>query len=512
MPRAPKLQPPFAWLGPYTSQIALAATAALGAIFRFWRLGTIPPGLYNTPAAIGLQALALAHHAHLPGLVSANNYAPLWVALQSIMVKILGSSLLALRLWPAIFGTLAVLTTWLWTKNWFGLRAAWLSALLMAVTPWAVTLSRDGSSVAIIPFLATLTLWLATLARRKPGLITYTALAVALVANLFSGPLGWLIFATTLGIGLSIMIRERKLNLTGRNHVLATCVLLGGLAGFVMTATISLHNLKHLPSTLGLTINPMTLTANLLKVLFMFNVSGDQNWRHNLAGEPMLNAFVGLTLVAGLLVGISRLHERRYRLIFVILIIGIITTTLSTVGVPNAAHAAFMMPAIFVISAIGISYLLELWYTTFPINSAARTAGQSAVIVLLGLTIFQGYTQYFRAWAAASEVYAAYDEGAVGMAHYMASTPFTGTRYIVAPADQLPVIAYLNYDKAPYQVVAAEAITSLPATTPVEFLIASASRSDATKALQAKFPGHILQPQYSTFNQAQIYYVYDSTK
>ena len=512
MPQPPKIRPPFAWLGQHTEKVALIMTVVIGAVFRFLHLASIPPGLYNTTATIGLQALALIHHGRWPGFNAGSNYAPLWVVLQALPVKLLGPTLLALRLWPAVLGTLAVATTWLWARAWFGLRVAWMSALLMAVTPWAVTLTRDGSSVALVPFLVTLTLWLATLLWHRPHLGQSVALALALLLDLLAGPLGWTIAVTVATMGLVQGLKEHKLKLKNRAYATLAVILAAGIAVCGALAATSHQALRQLPQALGLVANPMTLGANLLKVLVMLNVSGDQNFRHNLAGEPMLNAFVGLALVAGLLVGISRLHERRYRLLFAILGATLIPAVVSTTGVPNAAHAAALMPGILVLAAIGASYLLELWYATFPINSAARTAGQAAILVLLALTVFQGYTQYFRAWAASAEVYAAYDEDAVAMAVYLKTTPFNGARYVVAPAEQVPVVAYLDYGRAPWKTATPAAITSLPATGTQEFLIAAASKSAATKTLQAKFPGHTLQPEYSTFNQMQIYYLYDTSK
>jgi 4-amino-4-deoxy-L-arabinose transferase-like glycosyltransferase len=139
-----------------------------GAFFRFYLLNTLPPGLYDTSARLGLQALDLSEHGWLPGLNAVNDFAPLFTWLQAISINLFGHTELALRLWPALLGSLAVLTTWLWARSWFGARIGWLAAFLIAVTPWAVTLSRDDIPTAIFPLLVTTTLWLATRAWRTP--------------------------------------------------------------------------------------------------------------------------------------------------------------------------------------------------------------------------------------------------------------------------------------------------------------------------------------------------------
>jgi len=513
MAKATHIQPPFAWLGRYAAGAGLVSAVGLGAAFRFWDLNSLPPGLYNTTATTGLQALDLIEHGTLPGFTTATGYNPLWVFMQALMIKLLGHTALALRIWPAILGTLAVITLWLWVRSWFGVRVAWLAAFLLAVTPWAVTISRDGTAAALYPLLITLTLWLATLVYRKANLANCLSFAVVMVINLFAGPFGWLTAALVLTTSLYIVIREHKVAKLSRNLIIAVTITAVGLATLAYFIGTALDQFKHLPSFFSITTSIPALFTNLIKTLLMFNVYGDENYRHNLATVPMLNAFVGLMLVAGVLVGISRLLQRRYRLVFWFSLITLIPAVASTTDVPNAVHAVALLPFILLLAAIGISYMLELWYATFPINSAARLTGQSAIIVLLGLTLFQGYTQYFRAWAGAGEVYSAFDEGAVGIADTLTTAKFSGPRFVVAPPDQLPVVAYLSHGNAAYQPVQPNGIAGLPATPgPRQFLIAAASRDAAVRALKTKFPGGVLRPQYSTFNQAEIYYLYDTTQ
>jgi 4-amino-4-deoxy-L-arabinose transferase-like glycosyltransferase len=514
MAKAPKIRPPFAWLGQHTALVSLVSTIGIGAFFRFNILGSLPPGLDGTSATIGLQALHTIEHGNFPGLNISNDYAPLWIWLQITAIKIFGATALSLRIWPAVIGTLTILTTWLWMRSWFNLRMAWLTAFLLAVTPWAVTISRNGTEAVLWPFLVTLTLWLASVAWRKQNLITHIALAVALVVDLLCGPVGWLLTATTIIAGLLVLKRKKRLIKFDRSRTGALVVLAAGLGLLGYFIGLSADTLKNLPTNSGLTSDLGSLSMGLVKTILMFNVTGDQNYQHNLAGEPMLNAFVGLMLVAGILVGLSRLHERRYRFLFIFLLVTLVPSVVSLTGQPNAAHAAPAMPFILALAATGISYMLELWYQTFPINSAARLTGQLAIIVLLALSLFQGYTQYFRAWAGTSQVYAAYNEGAVQMAGYLKTeAPFKGQNVIVATPTEFPIVAYLDHNGPTYVNLTATGIKTLPQTGQAhQFIISASSRDEATKELKARFPGGILYPHYSTFNQAEIYYTYVVSK
>jgi 4-amino-4-deoxy-L-arabinose transferase-like glycosyltransferase len=510
---SPRIRPPFAWLGQYAAVVSVVTVTAIAAFFRFYQITSLPPGLYDSSARTGLQALNLLEHGTLPGLDAANGYAPLWVWFQAVSIKLLGHTELALRLWPALLGTLAVVTTWLWLRSWFSLRIAWLGSFLVAVTPWAITLSRNGFEAAAYPLLVTLTLWLGTRAWQRAGLRNYVLAAAMLVLDLLTGPIGWLLTATVLIIGAILLARRHQLLSLTRERIAATAVVAAGLAGLGYLIGISLEAVKALPRASSLTANLGNIGSNLVQTLLMFNVHGDENYRHNLAGEPLLNVFVGLMLVAGLLVGISRLHQQRYRLLLALLAILLLPAILTTASVPNAARAAAALPLVLALAAIGISYMLELWYATFPINSAARATGQAAIIILLALTAFQGYTQYFHAWAGSSEVYTAYNEGAVQLAHNLTTQKFTGQRYLLAPADQLSVVSYLSHNQTAYQVLDTAGLTALPvATGGRQFLIAAASRDAAVKVLKVKFPGGVLRPHYSSFNQTEIYYTYEITQ
>jgi hypothetical protein len=513
--RTRKITPPFSWLGPYAGFIVLAVITLMAAGFRFFRLDTLPPGLSGGVATSALESLKLIEQRQLPGFDVASTFAPVWVWLQAVPISLLGPTELAVRLWPALIGTSAVITMWLWLKSWFGQRIAWIGALLLAVSPWSVTLSRSGGEVALMPFLVTSLLWLLTIAWRTNHLGAYLGAAGIVLVSLLSGPLGWMIVASVGLFGLIHIVRERRGFQLTRPRLISLAALAVVIAIATYAAVTSLAALGQLPQIAGLRFDIGSLWNNLIRTLLMFSVpgAGDQNPYHNVAGQPLLNVFLGLMLVTGLLVSISRLHARRYRWLLGLTCLLILPAVVTDVGVPNAGRTAAAMPLVLAIATIGISYMLELWYATFPINSAARTIGQSAILVLLGLTVFQGYTQYFRAWAGSSEVHAAYNEGAIRLATNLRTDKSAGSRFVVGTHDQQAVVAYLGHKSVPYQALTSEQITALPITPgPRKFFILANQRDAAMKTLKLKFPGGILRPHYSLFNQAEVYYTYETTK
>jgi 4-amino-4-deoxy-L-arabinose transferase-like glycosyltransferase len=513
MTKAKHIKPPFAWLGRFWVPVALTLIMAVVASFRLYQLNTLPPGLDEASARVGLEGLRLGASHWLPALTAANGYSPLWVWLQGLSVQVFGHTALALRLWPALLGTLAVLVTWVWLRDWFNRRIAWIGAFALAVSPWAVTVSRSGLESALPPLLVPLTLWLCWRVLRRASTGRYVALAAVLAADLLSGPIGWLLAVAVLIIGIWKFASERRLFSFSRPQIIGAAILTLGVAVLGYLIGTSLPAIKAMPQALGIATTLGQFGHNIVKVLLMFNVHGDENYRHNLAGEPMLNAFIGLMAIAGLLVSISRFTALRYRALLILTLVMIAPAAFSTNGVPNSSWAVGALPLIFALAAIGTSYMLELWYATFPINSAARASGQAAIIMLLALSMLHGYTQYFQAWAASTPVYLAHNEGSVQIAQHLRTDTFNGDRYAIAPSDQAPVIEYLDYGLTTFRILTPETLAGLPiAAASRQFYIAAASRDETVKTLKSKFPGGVLRPHYSSFNQVEIYYTYETVK
>lgn len=502
--------PPFAWLGRFWAPLGLSLVASVAAFFRLYDLAVLPPGLDETSARVGLQAAAVTTHDLIPKLDSTNGYSPLWVWLQSISIHIFGHNLLSLRFWPAALGILAVVITWLWLNDWFGRRVAWVASLTIAVSPWAVSLSRNGLVSALLPLATATTLWLSGRALKRPTLGSYVALSIMLSIDLLCGPIGWLLVLGVVTIGIWRLSADSKLKSWSQARTGGMIFFGLGLASLAYLIYASRANVINLPKDLGLSTLTASLGANIVKVLLMFNVHGDENYRHNLAGEPLLNAFVGLMMIAGLLVCIARMQQLQYRTLIMLTVLMLVPPTLAVTGSPNSSWAAGALPLIFALTGIGSNYMLELWYATFPINSAARATGQAAIILLLALSLLQGYTQYFRAYAGSTAVYVAYNEGVTQMASGIRKFPFTGERYVVLPQDQFPVLFFLNSDIKNIKTLTPAELTALPiATGSRQFYIAAISRDEAVKILKAKFPGGVLRPHYSPFNQIENYYTYE---
>jgi hypothetical protein len=84
---------------------------------------------------------------------------------------------------------------------------------------------------------------------------------------------------------------------------------------------------------------------------------------------------------------------------------------------------------------------------------------------------------------------------------------------VVAAADEQPIAEYLDAGQVQYTAIQASQLNGLPINPGTRrFWITSSQRDEAVKSLKLKFPGGVLRPHYSDFNQTEIYYTYEATK
>ncbi len=511
---ARRVKPPFTWLGPFTDSLVLASACALAAFMRFYDLINLPPGLDASLASSALQAQALLAHGTIPAFDTATGYAPLWVWLQAAGIKLAGATPVALRLLPAALGTLAVIPMWFVTRQWLGRTAAHAATYTLAALPWAVTASRLGTVAAAVPLMLTLTVWLAGRAWRQPQPLRVGLLAVAALANLGFGPMGWLINGLVVAFAGGRFIHERRK--PRFNAPVISGLVFGGfvLSTLVVIIATSWTNLANMPVWLGWQLQPVRwLSAVATNFLMLIGPgSGDGNYVHNLPNQPALNSFLAISFITGLLVAVAKIKLYTYRWLIAWLVIGLLPAALTGDGGPNFSRAAVAMPAVIMLASLGISYILKLWYSTFPANSAARSVGQATIIVLIILSTALGYTQYFRAWGHTGATYAAHNEGAVRLGTNLSAAKTDGPIYVVTTASDQPIIEYLA-DGATAQYLKTDELAVLPTSSnPKQFFISATEKEPAKKLLKAKFPGGTFKPHFSPFNQVEVYYTYELSK
>ena len=149
----------------------LAGIILLGAILRFYRLGDNGLGFFRDEAALGFNAWSLLstgadeYGQKFPIIFRSFEvfFLPAYVYLSIPIFFLLGPTVIAARALSATAGTLLILTCFFIAKEFFKSgKVALISALLVAVSPWAIFYSRGTfeGNLALLAFSVGVYLWL----------------------------------------------------------------------------------------------------------------------------------------------------------------------------------------------------------------------------------------------------------------------------------------------------------------------------------------------------------------
>lgn len=501
----------------YRAQLLLAGILILAVWFRFYHLNLLPPGLHADEAANGLDIVKRILNQDLKIIYNTNGpREALFFYVQAMFVWAFGNTILALRLAPALFGVLAVVFVYLYTKDWFGRRTGLIAAFLIAVNPWVITISRNGFRASMVPLMIAAVAFFAGRAYKRQKIGYFIAAALTFALGFYTYTAFLMFSLVIIGGLLYILIARRSWLLSNiKGLIVASMVFFVAISPLVYTiiqhpadSAARAGGTSFLNKDLNGGKPAITLLESTGKTLLQYNYAGDMNNRHNLSGVPLLNSFVGIMLILGLLVAFSRFGRIKYAAVLAMFFAMMLPAILTAEGMPHALRSIGTAASVFTLSAIGIDYLIMRWYRTFPFNAPARTVGTVIVSLLLAMTALLGYQQYFVAWAQDPQTYDAYNENMVLIADYL-NTHKNTTHYLVAGGYESMPTEYLTYGKSSYTLLNFDQLQSQPLVTEnVEYIIPSHDSQKATSVLQAKYPNGQLLAHYSPFDNRLLFYTY----
>lgn len=509
-----------AFIVQYRVVFLLAIIFFTALMFRFYHLNILPPGLHPDEAANGLDILNRIFKSDLRVIYNTNGpRESLFFFLQAIFVATMGNTILALRMAPALIGVLTVVVLYFFTKDWFGRRTALIAAFLMAINPWVNTVSRDGFRASMVPLMVLLVAYFAGKAYKTQKVIYFILSGIVFGLGFYTYT-AFAMFAVVPIAGLLYLLMKNrawlKKNLTAL--LLSVVVMLITLSPLIYTviknpgdSTARAGGTSFLNKDLNGGRPAVTLLQSTAKTLLQYNYFGDENNRHNLSGQPLLNTFVGIMLILGLLVAFSRFGRIKYAALLAMFFAMMLPAIVTAEGLPHALRSIGTAATVFTIAAIGINYLLFRWYRTFPVNAPARTVGLISVCTLLGLSAIIGWSQYFIAWAQDPNTYSAYGENMVQVGYYFNSQAGSQRQnYLIAGGYESMPVEYLTYNKSKYLLLDLEKLQSLPLSEKPQLFVFPSDDLSAKKIeiLQAKYPGGSLVKHNSSFNDKLLFYSY----
>ena len=399
----------------------------LVAIFlRLYRLDTLPGGLMFDEAWNGKDTLSvIAGERPIFFTVNSGREA-LFIYLQAISVALLGQTSLALRVVSAILGILTVVAAYVMARRMFDARIALLTSCWLTISLWHLIFSRIGLRAIALPlFLAVgfYCVW--------RGLEGVKAQANSRQNSLLPSPSSAMWFGLggiVLGLSLYTYSTSRfapfvVVFLAIYLAVLHPQLLRQALLGMILT--LALTTVVFVPEGLFFLSDRAAflsragqiwifntelyqgdpareMLASAIRSMGMFAIRGDGGWYYNISARPIFDPLSALLMLMGIALVLRRFRQPAYGFVAIWLVVMFVPSLLAVQGTPNHLRATAIIPAIFILPALGATWLWEAWESRDPEKL------RSVPVLLVTLAFLVGtihtFQSYFGLWVKRAEL------------------------------------------------------------------------------------------------------------
>lgn len=315
---------------------------------------------------------------------------------------------MALKLVTATMGILVIPATFLFVSELFAQDLAFLTAALIAISKWPVTIARMGLRFPFTPvFIAPMVYFLfraLKYQRRNDFLMTGFFLGAGLYGyNAFR------IAPVLVAAFLMLWSFGRRIEWAALRAYAANTLLIFVFA-LVIFAPLLRYSVDH-PENFWYRVltrladeerpvssNPIeTLGSNAINAALMFNWTGDEAWPNSIPGDPALDYVSGGLFLLGVVYAVYQLirfRERSYAFVLIGLAIMLLPTALSLAFPnenPSNARAGGAIPFVFILVALPLAWL---WRSMKQVRPGPAAIG--VTVVLLTAIAGINYVRYFR--------------------------------------------------------------------------------------------------------------------
>ncbi len=320
-----------------------------------------------------------------------------------VLFKLHVHHLAAYRAISAVFASLAVVSCFFVLREWYTTRVAILTSWLFLSSAWVLHIGRlatPESSFLLLAPLLWAAVWLYNTTLRKCALLLLSFLCAA---SFYIPGFGWLLLVMALWQRARIWDELKAVPWWFR--AICGLVIVAGLVPLVWAGINSPRELllaaglpEHVPQ-------PITLAANFISIPEQLVLRGPADPVRWLGRLPLLDIFSSCMLLLGL-------YSLRYHLklirIQLLAVSSLLFALLITLGGP--ATITLLMPAVYVLIAGGVAFMLQQWFAVFPRNPIARTIATSLISISILLVSYYHISQYFIAWPQTPATKAAFSQ------------------------------------------------------------------------------------------------------
>ncbi|MBI2086492.1 glycosyltransferase family 39 protein, partial [Candidatus Daviesbacteria bacterium] len=372
-------------------KLVLAFILVLGFILRIADINNNPPALYGDELTIALDANSILRSGKdqlgnpFPLTFSMGAGRPAGYVYASVpFVALFGPNALGVRMLSILSGMGVIVLFLLLGKRFFSPKVGLIAAFIIAVSPWAISLSRGGFEANFALFLALLAVYFFARAKEKGIFYIFSFFAFGLSLHTYPT------YKLSLMLFLPLLFWYQGVKIKKYFLVGVVVFLLFGILAFTQTfiggsekrfSEINVFSQRLTKEQITQRINFERTITNLPsnisryfhnkpveygKVLienYLQNFSldflvlhGDRNPRHNMAtmGEFYLAAIILILFGA-----LALLQKNKKIFLFFVFWLMIAPLPASLVDLPHALRSSFMLPPLIFLSALGLSVILD---------------------------------------------------------------------------------------------------------------------------------------------------------
>jgi len=473
------------------SLLLVLAILAIAVFFRFYDLAAVPPGLYPDVAINGNDALQALKSGDFKLFYPENNGREgLFINLIAFSFWLFGPSIWAIKIVPAIFGSLTVLGLYFLTRQLFTYihpkaanHIALLATFFLSISFWHVNFSRLGFRAIMVPFFLVWSLYF--LFRFIHYLENYRKVSHVkiILFSLFGGLFFGLGFHTYIAFRIAPLIlipvclfafikyyrtfrlyRKRRLSIQksftrsyfkdgwfGWDLFFVTII----LAALPMIIYFWQHPADF--SGRGNQISVMSsaqpvkeFAISAIKTVGQFIIIGDHNARHNQPGSPQIFwpliplFIIGLGYSVGQIFKPANWRQKDFsslQVYFTLLFwwgAMLAPSILTTEGLPHSLRSIGSVPPSYIFIALGAYLVINFFQALIKKPALLKTF---SIFLFLALTslVFIEFWRYFIVWGQSTETRGAFTQSYVDQSNYLNSLPGEIKKYVFINEGGVPV-------------------------------------------------------------------------
>ncbi|HRQ43414.1 MAG TPA: PA14 domain-containing protein [Candidatus Goldiibacteriota bacterium] len=421
-----------------TEIVFISIITAVAAFFRLYLINETPGGFAYDEATLSAAAVEMINKGtiygiKMPAYVSGDiKYSTFFIYVLAFVFKVFGAGIIQARVTMAFIGILSAVGVYFLSRRMFGIKAAFFIGLIFAAMRWHVNFSRITFYAVFGVFLGIAAVYFIYMALTRKNKLDFALLGVTLGLVPYGYTPGRMILAAVLVTGAYIALINFSYYKENWKKLLLALVMFfitfAPLGGYFIThrsefmsrtSQVSILDEKLVQRWWGGRFTREQAVKDTFKKTFeMFSRSGDQNPRHNIPGQPMLDIVTGGLAVLGLGFMLFRIFNKFYFFTVTLFICSLVPGLL-TIEAPQSHRVIYSIIPVMLFTGLVINRFFV--YAGEQFTGKGRKAAFALALAVIAVITGINYRDYFLQQAKNNACWANFDTHARSAAEYVLS-------------------------------------------------------------------------------------------